>query len=159
MDMSEQMRSLVEYDGWADERVWAGAAALGEAQLAATALAGVRSIGDTLAHMLGTRVWWLSRWKGTDFVMPDVSARDRLQSAYASVRQELVEFVDGVDSAGWSAAYDAFGPKQPLSSILTQVMLHGVQHRAELAAMLSALGQSPGDLDYIFFLREHAASV
>ena len=156
MDLSEQMRSLVEYDGWADERIWSCVKGLDDGQLTSAPLSGVRSIGDTLAHMLGTRVWWLSRWKGTDFAMPDASMLDHLQSAYGAVHRELVEFVVGVDAEGWSTAFDAFGPKQPLSAILAQVMLHGVQHRAELAAMLSGFGRSPGDLDYVFFLRERA---
>jgi len=158
MDLSEQMRSLVDYDGWADGRIWTSVNALDDAHLRSTPLSGVRSVSDTLAHMLGTRVWWLSRWKGTEFAMPDVSTQERLQSAYTGVHAELVEFVKGIDVPGWSVTYDAFGPKQPLSSILAQVMLHGVQHRAELAAMLSGAGHSPGDLDYIFFLREHALS-
>ena len=147
MDLSEQMRSLVEYDGWADERIWSCVKGLDDGQVTSAPLS---------AHMLGTRVWWLSRWKGTDFAMPDASILDHLQSAYGAVHRELVEFVVGVDAEGWSTAFDAFGPKQPLSAILAQVMLHGVQHRAELAAMLSGFGRSPGDLDYIFFLRERA---
>src|SRR5437870_3412385 len=100
MDLSEQMWSLVEYDALADERIWSRVGALDDAKVRATTVAGVRSIGDTLAHMLLARVWWLSRWKGNEFSMPDVSTRDRLESAYRAVHDELVEFVDGVDAAG-----------------------------------------------------------
>jgi uncharacterized damage-inducible protein DinB len=156
MDLSEQMRSLVEYDGWADERIWTRVAALDQEQVASMPVVGVRSISDTLAHMLGARVWWLSRWKGGEFAMPDVTTLGRLQTAYGAVHAELVTFVAGVAAEGWSVGYEAFGPKLPLSAIVAQVMLHGVQHRAELAAMLSGAGQSPGDLDYILFMREHA---
>ena len=156
MDLSEQMRSLVEYDGWANERIWTCVDGLDDAQFTSAPLTRVRSIAETLAHALGTRVWWLSRWKGHDFVMPDISTLDCLRAAYGTVHTELAEFAGGVDAEGWSTTFDAFGPKQPLSAILAQVMLHGVQHRAELAAMLSAVGRSPGDLDYIFFLRERA---
>ena len=156
MDLSEQMRSLVEYDGWANERIWTCVDGLDDAQFTSAPLTGVRSIAETLAHALGTRVWWLSRWKGCDFVMPDISTLERLRAAYGTVHTELAEFAGEVDAEGWSTTFDAFGPKQPLSAILAQVMLHGVQHRAELAAMLSAFDRSPGDLDYIFFLRERA---
>ena len=43
----------------------------------------------------------------------------------------------------------------PLWRLLTHLAIHGVQHRSEAAAMMTALGQSPGNLD-LFFFQEHA---
>jgi len=39
----------------------------------------------------------------------------------------------------------------PRWRMLQQVILHGMQHHAELAALLTAYGQSPGDIDFLFF--------
>jgi len=41
-----------------------------------------------------------------------------------------------------------------LSDILTHVVFHGMQHRSELAIILTSYGASPGNIDFITFLRE-----
>jgi uncharacterized damage-inducible protein DinB len=39
---------------------------------------------------------------------------------------------------------------------ITHLMLHGMQHRSELALMLTGFGHSPGDIDLVFYLMEQA---
>ena len=39
----------------------------------------------------------------------------------------------------------------PRWRILQHVLFHGMQHHSELAQILTERGQSPGDLDFIFF--------
>jgi uncharacterized damage-inducible protein DinB len=42
--------------------------------------------------------------------------------------------------------------------LLTIVYTHTVQHRSEAAEALTLVGRSPGNLDFIIFMREKAAS-
>ncbi len=36
--------------------------------------------------------------------------------------------------------------------LLMQLVTHGIHHRSEAAALLTAYDQSPGDLDFLFFV-------
>jgi uncharacterized damage-inducible protein DinB len=36
--------------------------------------------------------------------------------------------------------------------ILVHILYHSAQHRSEMAEMLTRYGQSPGDLDFVFYL-------
>lgn len=40
---------------------------------------------------------------------------------------------------------------------IVHVVMHGIQHRSEAAAILTGYGQSPGELDFDLFLRENPA--
>jgi uncharacterized damage-inducible protein DinB len=37
---------------------------------------------------------------------------------------------------------------------MAHLVNHGTQHRSEAAAMLTEYGYSPGDIDFIIYLRE-----
>jgi uncharacterized damage-inducible protein DinB len=39
----------------------------------------------------------------------------------------------------------------PRWRVLQHLVLHGMQHHSELAQLLTAKGQSPGNIDFIFY--------
>jgi uncharacterized damage-inducible protein DinB len=38
------------------------------------------------------------------------------------------------------------------ADVLTQLLFHGMQHRAEMAQMLTEFGHSPGNIDYLIYI-------
>lgn len=164
------LRSLYDYNRWANERVFRTAELLTPEQLNAPSTAGRGSIRETLLHMLGAHRGWLSWWDGSLSAMaayqqrpdpadyPDLAAVRRLA---AEVEAQTQAFVNTLTDADATRVYEFTPPNSPtermiLWQMMTHVANHGTQHRSEVAAMLSAAGHSPGDLDMIDYFDERA---
>ena len=160
------LRRLYTYNTWATGRVLDAAEQLTPEQLHAPGQAGHGSIRDTLLHLLATHHGWLHWWDGSlspeeayglradpsDY--PDVSA---LRAFLAKIDQQTRAFTSTLagDDPGRIYAWELPDGKRwemPLWGMMLHIVNHCTQHRAEVAAMLSALGHSPGDLDLIYYL-------
>jgi uncharacterized damage-inducible protein DinB len=163
---ADALRQLYAYNGWATERVLDAAANLTSEQLHAPGQAGHGSVRDTLLHLLDTHRGWLSWWDGSlsaeesyslradpsDF--PDVPA---LRRWLAEIEQQTQVFVSKLDGDDPGRIYGSELPdgrrwEMSLWGMMLHVVNHGTQHRAESAAMLTAFGHSPGELDLVFYL-------
>jgi uncharacterized damage-inducible protein DinB len=153
---SVQMQSLAAYNRWADDRILTTADPLSDDALNADCADG-RPILGALLHALGTQLWWLGNWTG---IQPPVYEQTRagLRQAYTDAHDRIDTLVAATDGARWAAALEFSFPgapviKLPMWQTFAQVMLHGVQHRSQLAEALTRLGHSPGDMEYIIWLK------
>ena len=160
MLLKTQFQTLFAYNWHTTGRVVECAGRLDEAARQEQPGFGHGSIEDLLFHLLKTyRGWRLGVETGQqppalvreDY--PDLeSLRDGLDREQEGWRA-LLERLDEDQIAGdlhltSSRGYQADIPRW---RILQHMVLHGMQHHTELAQLLSRKGQSPGDIDFIFY--------
>lgn len=151
-DLTAHARSMLAYNRWANEKVLRATTGLSSHEFA--------KVGDILGHTVATQLYWLANWSGDDFVEPaeGLSLRE-LEPLFERTNAYLEAFGDKLTDDEWNRAeawWQRFGvdTRAPLGMTLFQVIYHGIQHRAEVAVILTDHGCSPGDLDYLVFLRE-----
>ncbi len=170
---AEFLRTLLDYNTWANIRVFDRAVAVPESEYFATAPGlSFANLHATLVHIVVAELVWLARWHGgmpaealKDAREADLLAETEIRTFDAVEtlwRQELAKQASYAasltdESAAGSLEYQTqFGEPnvQPLEQLISHLVNHGTQFRAEAAVRLTQLGLSPGDLDLIIYLRE-----
>ena len=155
------VRSLYDYNAWANARILDTAEALTPAQLIAPGGASFDSVRDTLVHTMAAQWLYLERWRGrapTTMLepaeFPDLAA---IRARWDEVERETQVFVAALDDA-WLAAPLSYVNLQgetwtyPLWQQMIHQVNHATQHRSEAAVLLTQLGHSPGWLDLLYFV-------
>lgn len=153
------------YNRWANERLYAAAAALTDAEYRADRGAFFRSLHGTLNHLVATDRIWMKRFTGTG------DAPDRLDAIVAEdlptlTRQRraederIVAFVAGLSEEALARRFryrTVTAPRtveQELAPALDHVFNHQTHHRGQAHVILTGLGKDAPPLDLLFFQRE-----
>lgn len=159
-DLAAYLRALVDYDAASNEQLLDAAAGLSDADLDASYGPGFPTIRANLSHMLTAQNVWLSRWTRKPPAPANASSLDELratfEASHAAIRayvgartaEDLVAPVEYVDSRGVAHA-------ERLWVLVAHVVNHGTHHRAETGLLLAAHGRSPGDMDFVYWARDH----
>ena len=152
---------LHQYNQWANAKILNAAANMTEEQFVAPAGFPHGGLRATLVHALSAEWVWRTRWEGTSptaMLKPgDFPDFQSLRLRWADEERRLMNFVDGLSDERLNSTFDYTNTSgKPFTKVLWHAMAHvvnhGTQHRAEVAAMLTDLGYSPGDIDLIFFV-------
>jgi uncharacterized damage-inducible protein DinB len=160
---SDDIRTLYDYNYWANARVLKATAALAREQITAPARLSHRSLLGALAHTLGTEiVWRLRLHEGlSPAAVPTESefpTLDALKARWTDEEGKMRGYLASVSEQALNALVrykttKGVPSENVLWHLLLHVVNHGTQFRAEAAVALTEHGQSPGDLDMLVFLR------
>lgn len=153
-----------EYNYWATQKILAAAQKLHQRDLVDEEVHSYGSILGLLTHLFNAEAMWLQRCRdgvsvaGMRYETPCESLQE-LNAAWQIEEQAFLNYLNSLNEKELDrlVQYKGFSGREfsnTLWHILMQIINHGTSHRAELAGKLTELGHSPGDLDFIIYLRE-----
>jgi uncharacterized damage-inducible protein DinB len=158
-------RTLFDYQYWARDRLLAAAKGISAEEWVAPNGFSYDGLKPLLTHMLGTEIAWLNRMRGPDATPVQLvskeegSSLETLVTRWAEVESTQLAFLAGLkdEDLGRRIEYrfrDGSLGSATIWEFLTIVYTHSVQHRSEAAEALTLIGRSPGNLDYVIYMRE-----
>jgi uncharacterized damage-inducible protein DinB len=159
----KEIQTFFDYNFWADRRILDTTALLSEAQFIAPAGLSFSTLRGTLVHIIGAE--WLWRKRVEEGVSPaglipesDLPSYDRIATRWKEEEMGWQDYLVDLDDGDLQRQVRYTNTKglpfeTPLWQILLHVVNHGTQFRSEAAVALTQAGHSPGDLDFIAYMR------
>lgn len=166
--MKDYIEQLIDYHYWATGLILKYAEKLDGESFTAETADRQTSIQDNLIHLILAETLWLDRMERKarskreyekQFDPRKFPSIKEVYGAWFDLELRMRAFVDGLpeeqleETFRYTRLSDGADHENRYVDILTQLVFHGMQHRAELAQALTGLGHSPGNIDYIVYLR------
>jgi uncharacterized damage-inducible protein DinB len=169
----DEIKLMMDYNDWCDARLLAACARVTPQQYAAPDAYSRGGLRATMVHILDNL--WQQRitlqgyyekpladeaaYDATELHEDSLPTLAMLQERWAIERREMRLFLDSLteESLNGTIRYDIPGAQREriVWHVLLDLILHAAQHRSEAAALLTAFGHPPGDLDFMMFMSEH----
>jgi uncharacterized damage-inducible protein DinB len=160
---SDDLLKLYDYNYWATEKLLKQAQNLSHEKFTADTTFCFGSMRGTFVHILSAE--WIWRMRCQEGVSPEKMIEEGTFPELEPLRSKMIE--EKTNMLGYiktlsesdldrTVAYkNTRGDdlENRLWHILVHVVNHGTQHRSEIAEMLTRYGHSPGDIDFIVYLR------
>ncbi len=159
----EYIVTLYDYNYWANDRILDTSELLKPEQLRLPVNLSFGSLMGTFVHILGTE--WMWRMRAQDGISPKSLLKEQdfadlaaLRTYWKQEQQSMRSFLAWLDSSDLDRPVHYTNTKgqefaTPLWEVLAHVVNHGTQFRSEAGVALSQLGRSPGDVDFIYYVR------
>ena len=157
-----QVEALIGHMYWANDRVLGAAELLSADEFVAPTDLTTRSLRETLVHELDVEWSWRLNLQGRSDEAPDelepesfpdvASLRERWRQDEAEMRTWIGSLTEEqLVAPVYSAQTDE---TRPLWEFVVHVTNHATQQRADAATLLTLAGHSPGDFEFLDYLRE-----
>jgi uncharacterized damage-inducible protein DinB len=166
----DDIQMLYEYDRWANNRALQAASRLSAEKFTRDLGGSLRSVRDTLVHIIGGEWIWLTYWKElspSPAFLADLRTRRNVlfnseafpnvatvQLKWAEVEKEQTEFVNRITNE----LLDKFVPfrtaRVTLGHLVQHLANHSTYHRGQVALMMRQLDAEPVATDFHVFLVE-----
>lgn len=150
---ADAFRKLYDYHFTVNRRIWDKCVMqLTDAQFDQELPYSIGSIHNQIVHMMSVDQRWFSGLRGTalpDFLKPgDFPTREAVRAFWDKVEAEMRGYLEGLTDA------QVFAPMNDLVvwEVLTHVVNHATDHRAQVLAMLNSMGVKTFPQDFIFYL-------
>ena len=160
-----ELATLIDYMYWANSRILQSAARLTDAQFRLPSVIAGRDLRGTLVHTLDVELSWRRRlqrrpeeeWKKA-LAASDYRKVATLADHWSRDEAEMREWIATLDDEKLAQNADVEPGKDfPLWYYVVHLITHSQQHRAESAQLLTQLGLSPGDVDFLDFCDERVS--
>ncbi len=160
----EMLGTTFDYNAAMNVRLLDFAAKVPDEQLDAPSNYSVGSLRQTLWHTLVVEAGWGMFCRGIEVDRtqpPPIAPTATIAELHAFQSEEsaqMRDFLSGLTDDDFMANLVRKHPDGSERSfvrwhVLTHILYHSAQHRSEVAELLTRYGQSPGDTDFIFYIR------
>jgi uncharacterized damage-inducible protein DinB len=163
--MLDAIRLLYDYTRWADGRMFEAVSKLTPEQWTKDLGSSLKSVRDTVVHVVSAQWIWLSRWKGESpsgmWAAAEFPTPASVRAKREPIAADIAAFVAAQTEPSVAAPLSYKNLKgDPFTYPLGQVMLHTVNHstyhRGQVTTLLRQLGAQPLSSDLTVYYGELA---
>ncbi|MGH9580827.1 MAG: DinB family protein [Terriglobales bacterium] len=160
---SEDIRTLYDYNRWANHRVCEAARSLQGSDLVRDLRTSYSSVQGTLVHILWGEWLWVQRWRGESpkqvFAASDFPSLAELEARWRAVEREQEQYIAQLSDQDLRelVSYENLQGQRweyTRGKMMQHVVNHSSYHRGQVATLLRQMGKTPNATDFLMYFDE-----